>query len=267
MNSSENKLQRYALGIEYQGSAFSGWQSQPDRRCVQSEIEKALSSIANHKIDTICAGRTDTGVHAFGQTVHFETHAERELRSWLLGVNTLLPNDVSISWVKKVSTDFHARFSATARSYRYFIFNRFARSAVYNDRALWMHHSLEHEAMHQAAQYLIGENDFSSLRGADCQSNTPNRNVHSISVQRNNDWVVVDVKANAFLHHMVRNIVGTLLTVGQGKKSPDWVAEVLATKDRSAAGVTAAACGLYFMQAYYPSSFELPEVSYDSILL
>jgi len=258
---------RYAMGVEYVGTNFSGWQKQPDQRCVQSELEKILGSIANEEINTICAGRTDTGVHALGQVVHFDTSAQRDQRNWLLGSNTLLPNDISIAWVKQVDAEFHARFGANARSYRYIISNRFARSAVYDKRALWIYKPLDHEAMHIAAQALVGEHDFSSLRGADCQSNTPFRNVHNISVKRNDNWIFVDVTANAFLHHMVRNIVGSLLAVGEGKKPTQWIAEMLAEKDRSAAGVTAAACGLYFMHVFYPPSFGLPEVSYSPLPL
>ncbi len=258
--------QRYAMQIEYVGSHFSGWQRQPSQRCVQSELEKALSSVANHKVEVVCAGRTDTGVHAIGQIVHFDTCAERELRGWLLGANTLLPDDVSIAWVKPVSAEFHARYSAVARTYRYFILNTLSRSALYAKRALWNYHTLDADKMHQAAQLFLGEQDFSSVRGADCQSKRPFRNVHRISVQRYSDWLVLEVTANAFLHHMVRNIVGSLLEVGRHKRPAEWIAEMLAQKDRKAAGVTAAAHGLYFVRAHYPEKFKLPEVSYSPVL-
>lgn len=263
---SEPISQRFAMQVEYIGTQFSGWQKQPTRRCVQSELEKALSSIANQKVDTICAGRTDTGVHAIGQVVHFDTTAKRDLRGWLLGVNTLMPKDVSVAWVREVDAEFSARYTATARTYRYFILNTLSRSAVFAERALWNYHDLDANAMHMAAQSFIGEQDFSSVRGSDCQSNTPFRNVHSISVERQQDWVIVEVTANAFLHHMVRNIVGSLLEVGLNKKPIEWIAEMLAKKDRKAAGITAAAHGLYFIKAHYPEKYALPAVSYSPVL-
>lgn len=266
MKDENHSMQRYSMQVEYIGTKFSGWQRQPDRRCVQSELEKALSSIANQRIDIVCAGRTDSGVHSLGQIVHFDTSAQRDLRSWLLGVNSLLPEDVSIAWIKDVPNTFHARFSAVARSYRYLILNTLSRSALYANHALWNYHELDAELMHMAAQSFLGEQDFSSIRGADCQSNTPFRNVHEISVARENDWIIIDVKANAFLHHMVRNIVGSLLNVGLGKKPIDWVSDMLSKKDRKAAGVTASAHGLYFLKAHYPEQFMLPEVSYSPSL-
>jgi len=260
------QTEKIAMQVEYLGTHSHGWQKQPTVRTLQNELEKVLSKIADHEIQTICAGRTDTGVHAIGQVVHFETTAHREERSWLLGTNTLLPNDISVSWCRKISNDFDARYSALARSYRYYILNALSRSALSTDRAYWNYHSLDSVAMHSAAQYFLGEQDFTSVRGADCQSNTPFRNVQHIQVTRKNHWIIIDIKANAFLHHMVRNIVGCLLEVGLNKQPIDWIQTVLEAKDRKQAGITAPAHGLYFIQAHYPEKYNLPEVSCSPVL-
>ncbi len=259
---------RYALGIEYRGTDYSGWQRQNHRdskdssltlNTVQLKIEQALSTIANERITTVCAGRTDTGVHACEQVVHFDTHAVRPDKAWVLGVNTHLPSDISVHWVKSVSPDFHARFSATARSYRYFINNQAVRPALSRELMTSLWRPLDHQAMHAAAQYLLGNNDFSSFRGHSCQAKTPVRHVHHIAVQRLGAIVVLEVKANAFLHHMVRNIMGVLIKVGYGEKPVTWVKEVLDAKMRKSAGVTAPPNGLYLMKVDYPDHFQLPQ--------
>jgi len=266
MSIEKHMKQRLAMQIEYMGKNFSGWQRQPGQRCVQSELEKALSTIADQPIEVTCSGRTDKGVHSLGQIIHFDTHAQRDLRGWLLGVNSIMPDDVSVSWVQLVPNDFHARFTATARTYRYLILNTLSRSALYSERALWVYHPLDAKKMHNAAQMFLGEQDFSSLRGSDCQSNTPFRNIRKISVTRKQNWIEIEVTANAFLHHMVRNIVGSLLEIGLEKKPTAWIRQMLAAKDRKLAGITAAAHGLYFIKAHYPQQFDLPdELSYSSL--
>ena len=255
-----NTLYKIALGVEYLGTRFSGWQSQTGMRCVQSELEKVLSKVANEPIKVICAGRTDTGVHAHGQVIHFETQALREDRSWILGANTLLPKDIAVNWVKQVDTDFHARFSALSRTYHYQIYNRLARSAVNVSRATWIYHELDVDAMHVAAQYLVGEHDFTSFRTSACQANSPIRTLKSIHLQRNDEWIYCRVTANAFLHHMVRNIMGSLIMVGKSERSELWIQETLKLQDRTKAGPTAPPDGLYLHAVEYPSKFQLPNV-------
>lgn len=255
---------RYALGIEYRGTAYCGWQRQDDRlelrqHSVQFLVERALSSVAAEKIITICAGRTDSGVHAFEQVVHFETRALRPDKAWILGVNANLPDDISVCWVRAVPDSFHARFSATARTYRYFIDNSHRRPALARQLMTWMRYPLSEDDMHRAAQYLLGENDFSSFRGSSCQSKTPFRFVHHISVRRSGSMVVIEIKANAFLHHMVRNIAGALFMVGTGDKPVTWFESLLQEKSRSSAGITAPANGLYLLTVEYPAHFELPQ--------
>lgn len=251
---------RIALGIEYDGSRFCGWQMQSrGTRTVQQEIEKALSIVADSPVQVICAGRTDTGVHATGQVVHFDTRAERLDKAWLMGANAHLPDDVCIHWVRQVDSTFSARFSATMRRYRYVIQHRKARPALLAGRASWIHGPLDTEAMHRAAQSLLGENDFSSFRSSACQAEHAMRFIESISVNQEGHFVYIDISANAFLHHMVRNIVGSLLKVGQHEKPVSWIAEVLALKDRTRAGPTAPAEGLYLVAVQYPDKFDLPE--------
>ena len=250
---------RIALGVEYDGSHFCGWQIQSHgTRTVQDEIQKALSTVADHPVQVVCAGRTDTGVHATGQVVHFDTHAQRKLKAWVMGVNTHLPDDVCVHWAKQVDTRFSARFSATMRRYRYVIQQRAARPALYSHRVTWVYNDLNIEAMYAAAQALLGENDFSSFRSSACQSEHAMRFVESISVASESGFVYIDIRANAFLHHMVRNIVGSLLKVGTGERSVAWMAELLALKDRTQAGPTASAEGLYLVAVQYPDEYELP---------
>ncbi len=250
--------QRIAVGIEYDGTRYAGWQRQPASPSVQSEVERALGAVADHPIEATCGGRTDAGVHALGQVAHFDSSAKRPMRGWALGANTLLPPDIAVLWAVTVPDDFHARYAALTRSYRYVIQNRPVRPALARHRACWVHQPLEAGAMHQAAQCLVGEHDFSAFRAAECQSRTPIRRLDRISVSRDQDVVTIEVTANAFLHHMVRNIAGTLLAVGRGEQPPDWVAEVLASRDRRSAGVTAPPGGLYFVHIDYPPEFGLP---------
>ncbi|MBV2089587.1 MAG: tRNA pseudouridine(38-40) synthase TruA [Candidatus Thiodiazotropha sp. (ex Ctena orbiculata)] len=248
---------RVALGVEYDGTAFHGWQFQGDVRSVQESLQIALSQVADHEVTVHCAGRTDTGVHATGQIVHFDTPSVRTDRSWVLGTNVNLPADVSICWAKVMPEDFHARFSAIGRHYRYLILNRTYRSALWRDRAVWIHKPLDEEAMHRAAQKLVGTHDFSSYRALGCQAKHPVRTVHSLSVSRQGEMLSIEVHANAFLHHMVRNIAGVLIAIGKGEQSESWADEILALRDRTLGGVTAPPQGLCLTQVDYPEEFAL----------
>jgi tRNA pseudouridine38-40 synthase len=258
---------RIALGIEYNGSRFFGWQIQlQDRRTVQQELEHALTKIANEPIRVTCAGRTDTGVHATQQVVHFDTRAVRHDSAWVLGVNAHLPPDVACLWSRPVADDFSARFSATARQYRYIILNRQARPALLEQRLSWRHGPIDHVAMHEAAQSLIGEHDFSAFRSSICQAAHARRTLYSVQISRHQDYIYVDITANAFLHHMVRNIVGSLLMVGTAEKPGAWIGQLLAGRDRSKAGPTAPAHGLYLIKVTYPDHFGLPQhILYPSL--
>lgn len=249
---------RIALGIEYDGTAFRGWQSQSHARGVQSAVEEALSSVADHPVEVIAAGRTDTGVHAAMQVVHFDTTATRSARAWVLGANTNLPTQVSVLWAKEVPDAFHARYSAMARRYCYFILTRTPRPAIAADRISWTRDELDPQRMQAAAAALIGEHDFTSFRAAECQSRTPMRKMHRIEVSRSGPITIIDVTANAFLHHMVRNIAGVLMAIGSGDRPVEWCAEVLAARDRTKGGVTAPASGLYFMGVRYAPELALP---------
>lgn len=261
-------MPRIAIQVEYQGTAYCGWQRQKHCDSVQQNLETALSEIANETIDLHCAGRTDTGVHAVGQIAHFDTKSTRPGKAWVQGVNTKLPYDIRVVWASELgqNDDFHARFSAIARQYRYVIFNRQVHSAVLANRVTWENRMLDEKKMHQAAQALIGEQDFSSFRAAGCQAAHAQREVQSVAVSRSGHFVFVDIQANAFLHHMVRNIVGTLMEVGRGEKSIEWVAELLAKQDRTLAGITAPADGLYFLNALYPAGIEIPRITLDELL-
>ena len=238
-------MPRIALGLEYDGSTFAGWQSQSHARGVQASVEQALSVVADHAVSVVAAGRTDAGVHAAMQVVHFDSDARRTDRSWVLGANTNLPSEVSVLWAREVPSAFHARYSATARRYVYVIQNRLPRPALVANRVCWVREHLDQERMHAAAQALIGEHDFSSFRAAECQARTPMRNVYEIGVRRHGEFVILTVMANAFLHHMVRNIAGVVIAVGTGERPTSWVDEVLAARDRTRGGVTAPAGGLY----------------------
>jgi len=245
---------KLALGVEYLGTNFHGWQLQKSGiRTVQQVVEEALSSIADEPIRVFCSGRTDAGVHAIEQIIHFETNVEREDKAWLFGGNVNLPCDVNFKWAKQVNDDFHARFNAHARQYHYKIHNTPVRSALIGSHSLWEPRNLDIDAMRIAAEYLLGEHDFSSFRGSLCQAKSPIKTIEFIRLTQTDDEILLDIKANAFLHHMVRNIVGTLLKVGRGEKPIEWVQEVLEAKDRREAGATAPPQGLYFLKAFYNS--------------
>ncbi|MGD8310720.1 MAG: tRNA pseudouridine(38-40) synthase TruA [Chromatiales bacterium] len=252
---------RFALGVEYDGARFHGWQMQEDVPTVQACVEDALSRVADHPVAVQCAGRTDAGVHATGQVVHFDTSAVRDARAWVLGGNVNLPDDVSISWARPVPERFHARYSAIARSYRYVILNRTARSALLGRRAVWVHRPLDADRMHDAAQALVGEHDFSSYRALGCQAKSPLRTVTRLEVRRGGELVIMDISANAFLHHMVRNIAGVLIAIGRGDRRAGWAQDVLERRDRTRGGVTAPAAGLYLVQVDYPEGFAIPRAS------
>ncbi len=251
--------QRLALCIEYNGSRYNGWQTQKNQSTstVQETLESALREVADHEVSLVCAGRTDTGVHATGQIVHFDVLNPRPDKAWLRGANSLLPEDIVIRSVTPVASDFHARFSAYSRRYRYVILNSFVKSAILGKLVTHYPHSLDVESMHRAAQDLLGENDFSAFRGAGCQSATPMRCITEISVTREENFVFLDIQANAFLLHMVRNITGVLLEIGDGRKHVQWCADLLASKDRTQAGITAPPEGLYLVGVGYPEEYRL----------
>lgn len=249
---------RIALGVEYDGSQFYGWQQQTQLRTVQGCLEQAISQVANHAVSIICAGRTDTGVHAFGQVIHFDTTAERSDRSWVFGVNSLVPKDVSVRWAKVVPSDFHARFSAIAREYCYIIYNQPIRPALQRQLLTWECRALDEKRMQQAAAYLVGEHDFSSYRAKECQAKTAIRRIAHLNVCRKGERIIISVKANAFLQHMVRNIVGVLLAIGTGDNEPYWAKEVLEARDRNLGGVTAKASGLFLSDVDYPAQYSVP---------
>lgn len=250
---------RYTLGIEYDGSDYLGWQRLSEGSTVQASVEQALSFVADHPVQVVCSGRTDAGVHALCQVIHFDSDAIRTDRAWVLGTNTQLPRDVRVLWCQPISDEFHARYSARARRYRYTILNRNIPPAMQRNFLSWERLTLDADAMHQAAQVLCGQNDFTTFRTVKCQAKHPNRDLHDISVSRHGEQVVVEVQANAFLHHMVRNIVGSLMVIGRGEKPVTWMAELLAAKDRTRAGPTAPAEGLVFLGAKYPAEWALPK--------
>ena len=249
---------RIAIGLEYDGTAYNGWQRQRVGDGIQAHVESALSAVADEAVEVTCAGRTDTGVHASGQVAHFDTSSERDARGWLLGANSNLPDDINLTWVAEVSGDFHARYEATSRSYHYLILNRMQRSALYRHRAWWVYPELDSGRMHAAAQDLVGEHDFSAFRAAGCQASTPMRRIDAISVSRERDWLHVNVTANAFLMHMVRNITGTLVSIGAGDEPPGHALQVLESRDRTRAGVAAPPHGLTLSGVEYPPGYELP---------
>jgi len=251
-------MPRFAAGLEYDGRAYSGWQIQPALATVQDVVQRAFSRVADSTVDCTCAGRTDAGVHALAQVLHFDSEAARGERGWRLGANSYLPPDVSVAWVREVPAHFHARFSALARSYRYLIFNRDSRSALAAGRATWQRRPLDVSRMHAAAQVLMGEHDFSAFRAIECQARSPVRRVEHVEVARRGEWVTLDITANAFLHHMVRNVAGLLMSVGHGESPPERVAAVLATRDRKTNAATAPPDGLYLAAVRYPAEFGIP---------
>jgi len=259
-NEISREFNRVALGLEYDGTNYNGWQIQDHAPSIQGSLNQAISKVADETINCVGAGRTDSGVHASGQVLHFDTLAEREPRSWLLGINSDLDTDINVLWVKAVRPDFHARYSATGRTYRYVILNRPVRSALARTRAWWVHHELDAKAMSIAAKHLVGKHDFSSFRASGCQSKTPVREIRRFDVSRAGDWIIVECEANAFLHHMVRNIVGTLATIGRGDAQPEWIRTLLQERDRRAAGITAPPMGLKLTRVEYPPEFGIGEL-------
>jgi tRNA pseudouridine38-40 synthase len=249
---------RFAVGVEYDGTAYAGWQTQQSARSVQQVTEAAFSHVAAQPVGLICAGRTDAGVHARWQVAHFDTNANRPLRAWLLGSNSELPPDISIAWVRPVPMHFHARYTAQARTYRYVILNRTTRSAFATNRAASIFKPLDHERMAEAAMALIGSHDFSAFRSADCQAKSPIRNVEKLTVVRQGDWILIEATANAYLHHMMRNMAGLLIAIGRGDGPASWAKEVLEGRDRKRNAATAPAEGLYFWGVRYPAVFGLP---------
>lgn len=255
---------RIALGIEYDGSAYHGWQRQGhESATVQEVLEKALSRVANHPVTVICSGRTDAGVHGVGQVIHFETTAVRTERAWTHGGNAALPDNISVRWAKPVPQEFHARFSAYARRYCYVIYNHPVRPALGMKHMTWQYRPLDIEKMQQGSRYLVGTHDFTSFRALGCQAKSPIKTLHEIELVQKGPLILMSVRANAFLHHMVRNIAGVLMAVGTGKAPVEWVGEVLDVRDRAQGGVTAPPFGLYFMEAQYPEHFEIPRVLHD----
>ncbi|MFO1227186.1 tRNA pseudouridine(38-40) synthase TruA [Roseateles sp.] len=252
-------MPRIALGVCYRGSAYQGWQSQPGGRTVQDVLEKALRQFADQPVRTLCAGRTDTGVHALNQVVHFDIEIERELFSWVRGVNRYLPPDVAVQWSRVVSPDFHARNSARARRYAYLLLASPVRPAIESGQAGWVFRPLDEAAMREAAGLLIGEHDFSAFRAAECQAASPVKQLREIAIRRHGAYWRFEFEANAFLHHMVRNLMGCLLAVGTGSRPAAWVAEVLAARKREAAAPTFAPDGLYFLGPRYDQDLQIPE--------
>lgn len=252
---------RIALGIEYDGSEFCGWQIQKNGSSVQACLTEAASAVADSPVTTTGAGRTDAGVHAICQVAHFDSGAQRSERSWVLGINSNLPPSINVSWARQVPQAFHARFSATARSYRYIVLNRPVRTALAHSRCCHFRVPLDATRMQEAAAHLRGEHDFSAFRAARCQSQSAQRKVHEISVRRHGQFVIIDITANAFLHNMVRIIAGVLLRVGSGEAAPDWPLDLLVGRDRRQSGITAVPQGLYLTSVTYPAEFGLPPAS------
>ena len=249
---------RVALGIEYCGRAYLGWERQKQGLAVQQALETALAHIATCSVRTYCAGRTDTGVHAYGQVVHFDCPHERPMQAWVRGTNTHLPGDVSVRWAMPVPDTFHARFSAFKRHYRYVIFNHAVAPAIAKGLVTWDHRPLCLERMRAAAQALVGTHDFDAYRANRCQAPSPVRTIHNLALSQHQQLILIDIEANAFLHHMVRNIAGVLMDIGAGKREPAWAGEVLDSRDRTSGGVTARPNGLYFVNVSYPEQFEIP---------
>jgi tRNA pseudouridine38-40 synthase len=257
---------RVAAIVEYDGTEYAGWQSQDHAASIQDAVQAAIAFVAGHPVVAICAGRTDSGVHANGQVIHFDTSAMRTPRAWVLGANTKLPPAIALQWAGEMTLGFHARHTAIRRVYRYCILNRSARSALHRTRSAWIHRPLDAAAMHAAAQALIGEHDFSAFRSVECQSNTTIRRVERIDVRRESDYLWLEIAANAYLHHMVRNIVGTLLAVQREADPAAAIAEVLAQGDRRFAGATAPAAGLYLWRVEYPPAYAIPAPDHGPLL-
>ena len=254
-------MPRIALGLEYNGAAFCGWQTQPSGCAVQDALERALAEIAGEKIATVCAGRTDAGVHALAQVVHFDSGTERPESAWVRGTNALLPAGTTVTWARPVAAGFHARYAAHERCYRYVLLNHPVRPAVNHGRVGWLHQPLDVESMRAGALHLLGEHDFSAFRSAACQAKSPVRELRRLEVRKSGDYVVFELAADAFLHHMVRNIVGSLVYVGNGKHLPAWMGELLASRDRKLAAPTLGAAGLYLVHVGYDAKWGLPQAA------
>lgn len=250
---------RYAMALEYDGSPFMGWQKHDTGDTIQAAVEKAVSFVADAPIEVVCSGRTDARVSASCQLVHFDSDAPRDARAWVLGTNTRLPDSIRALWMQPVPDDFHARYSARARRYRYSLLIRAVKPAINRQFLSWSREELDATRMHEAAQKILGEQDFSAFRTVQCQAKHPNRNLHRLDVSREGDTIFFDVQANAFLHHMVRNLVGSLLLIGKGEQPVDWMKTLLDGRDRTVAGPTAPAEGLMFLGALYPPEWGLPE--------
>ncbi len=259
--------QRFALALSYEGTAYHGWQKQENLITLRSTLEQGLSTVANQPIRVICAGRTDAGVHASEQIVHFDTTALRSERAWVMGANANLPRDMSVQWVKAVPEDFNARISAAARTYRYVIYNEALRPGVLQNAVTWYYYPLDEQLMHQAVQLWVGKHDFTSFRASGCQAKTPVREIFALRVYRQQALVIFEVCGNAFLHHMVRNMVGVLFMIGRGLKAPSWAAEVLQARDRRIAGMMAPPTGLYLAKVSYPVRYELPNSPFGPFFL
>jgi tRNA pseudouridine38-40 synthase len=249
---------RVALGIEYDGSAFCGWQTQPSGCAIQDHLQAALELIAGEPVETVCAGRTDAGVHALEQVVHFDTTAGRPASAWVRGVNAALPASVAVIWSQQIDADFHARYSARSRHYRYVLLNHVVRPAAAHARVGWFHGALDVDLMREAAQALVGEHDFSAFRSSECQARSPVRHMRSIEIERHGAYIIFDFRANAFLHHMVRNLIGALVYVGKARHPPQWAAGILAGRDRARAAPTFEAAGLYLARVEYDAAWQLP---------
>ena len=257
---------RIALGVEYEGTNYFGFQKQKStKQTVQGSLEESISRVADHKVKTFCSGRTDAGVHAFMQVIHFDTNAIRSSIEWSRGINSNLPKDIRVLWAKEIDESFHARFSATKRSYIYNILNGPTPSALWADRSLFIPIRLDIQSMKKASKYLIGEHDFSSFRGSGCQSKTPIRNIQAIKISRKDDFVTLEFTANAFLLHMVRIIVGTLIMVGKKEIKPKEVDKILKQKNRKIAGKTVNSSGLFFLGPCYPKKYKVPEFNNNLI--
>jgi len=254
-------MSRIALGVAYRGTAYHGWQSQPDGRTVQDHVERALSAFVDAPVTTICAGRTDAGVHAFNQVVHLDSPVERDAFSWLRGTNRHLPGDIALQWCRNVPADFHARNHARGRRYRYLLLESAMRPSLEAGQVGWTFRPLDADALRAAAAHLIGEHDFSSFRSSECQARSPVKTMRAITIARQGAYWRFDFDGSAFLHHMVRNLMGCLVTIGSGRQPPGWMAEVLAARNRDAAAPTFAADGLYFAGPYYDADLQLPETT------
>lgn len=264
-------LNRVILGVEYQGTHYQGWQTQPNGNTVQDILESALQKFSKHPIQTLCAGRTDAGVHAIEQIVHFDTELNREMYSWVNGVNAFLPSDIAVRWAKQIphvvddQQGFHARFSAYSRTYHYLLHNANIRSPLWANRAGWFFRPLRIDLMQEGAQHLIGEHDFTVFRAAGCQAKTPVKHMYEVKIRQQGDLIVFTLRANAFLHHMVRNIVGSLVFVGMQKRDPNWIADLMAAKDRSLSAPTFMPDGLYLAKIDYDKKWGLPDVVNENL--